>query len=39
MLDGNATGFGKEASHTDLEHRVVSAEANAQFSQHFLNEL
>jgi hypothetical protein len=36
MLDGIATGFDKEASHTTLEHRVVSAEANAQFLQHSL---
>jgi hypothetical protein len=38
MLDGNATGFGREASHITLEHRVVLAEANAHFSQHSLNE-
>jgi hypothetical protein len=34
MLDDNVTGFDKEASHTTLEHHVVSAEANAQFLQH-----
>jgi hypothetical protein len=28
---------GKEASHTTLEHRVISAETNAQFSQQSLN--
>jgi hypothetical protein len=39
MLDGNATGIDKGASHNTLEHCVVSAEANAQFSQHSLNEL
>jgi hypothetical protein len=38
MLDGNATGFDEEASHTTLEHRVASAEANAQFSQHSLDD-
>jgi hypothetical protein len=31
--------FDKKASQTTLEHRDVSAEANAQFSQHSLNEL
>jgi hypothetical protein len=39
MLHGNATSFDKETSHTKLEHRVVSAEANAQFSQQSLNKL
>jgi hypothetical protein len=39
VLDGNATGFDKVASHTTLEHCVESTEANAQFSQHTLNEL
>jgi hypothetical protein len=38
MLDGNATGFDREASHTTLEHRVVGR-GNAQDSQHSLNEL
>jgi hypothetical protein len=38
MLDGNVTGFDTEASHTTLKHRVVSAEANAQFLQQSLNE-
>jgi hypothetical protein len=39
MLDGNATGSDEEASHTTLQHHIVSAEANTQFSQHSLNEL
>jgi hypothetical protein len=37
MLDGNATGYEKYVSHTMLQHRIVSAEANAQFSVHSLN--
>jgi hypothetical protein len=39
MLDSNATGFDKEANRTSLQHRIVSAEANAQISQHSLIEL
>jgi hypothetical protein len=39
MLDGNATGFDEEASHTTVQHCIVSAKAPAQFSQHSLNEL
>jgi hypothetical protein len=36
-LDGNATGFHKDASHTTLQNQIVSAETNGQFSQHSLN--
>jgi hypothetical protein len=30
MVDGNATGFDKEASHTTLQRRVTLAEAKAE---------
>jgi hypothetical protein len=39
MLNGKATGFNKKASHTTLQHRVVPAEAHAEFPQHSLNKL
>jgi hypothetical protein len=34
MLKGKATGFNEKASHTTLQHRIVSAEAHAKFPQH-----
>jgi hypothetical protein len=39
MIDGNTSNFDKEATHTMLQHRIVSEEANAQFSQPALNKL
>jgi hypothetical protein len=39
MLDGKATGFNEEASHTTLQHRIVPAEAHAEFPHHSLNKL
>jgi hypothetical protein len=38
-IDGNATGFDKGVSYTTLQHCVVLADANVQFSQHSLKKL